>query len=459
MIVAGLILTFFVGFSLLNLISFRFSLLEKAGLSFLVGIASQTLLMLFMDGVGIGLTVTSVLTASVLLLIIPGIKMFRHRKSFSESLDVPSALPAGINLVWLLFIALIVYLEYMNWAKCIYFPTFDRDSLSGFDTIGWIISQEHTLKGLSVFQGDYISHINGPGSYITYMPMIQLSYAYLYALGAETSKLIPALIYLSFLVSFYAASRRFCGHTGAAIATFFVLITPEMIAFSSLSGTNAIHAVYASLGVIYTVLWLRGNERKDFVMAALLMAFNVWVRNEGVVFAAAAGIIVLAYKLKERNFKIIVLYLFISLLPLLLWGIFMKINGIYAEGIFIFKPFVDTQKMQVILHYFKTLLSASGYYGISFIAFGVAVVINILPIIKKKDLLSLLGITFLSLLFYMIVLYQIEYKWDSIENVLAYSAKRFLFCFIPLVWLYTLSNRYVVLMLGKLEKVLHINRL
>ena len=43
---------------------------------------------------------------------------------------------------------------------------------------------------------------------------------------------------------------------------------------------------------------------------------------------------------------------------------------------------------------------------------------------------------------YMIALYQIDYKWDSIQNVLAYSAKRFLFCFVPMAWFYAMSNNW-----------------
>lgn len=97
------------------------------------------------------------------------------------------------NLIWLFFIALIVYLEYMNFSKCIYFPTYDRDSLAGFDTIGYVIAQEHTLKGLSLFQADYMPQIHNAGSYIVYAPMVQLSYAFVYLLGTETSKLIPGI--------------------------------------------------------------------------------------------------------------------------------------------------------------------------------------------------------------------------------------------------------------------------
>ena len=158
----------------------------------------------------------------------------------------------------------------MNFSKCIYFPTYDRDSLAGFDTIGYVIAQEHTLKGLSLFQADYMPQIHNAGSYIVYAPMVQLSYAFVYLLGAETSKLITALIYLSFLIAFYGCMKRVINKTGSAIAVFFMMITPEMFAFSSLSATNVIHAVSASLGIIYIAIWFKYREKKRLISRCLI---------------------------------------------------------------------------------------------------------------------------------------------------------------------------------------------
>jgi hypothetical protein len=40
---------------------------------------------------------------------------------------------------------------------------------------------------------------------------------------------------------------------------------------------------------------------------------------------------------------------------------------------------------------------------------------------------------------YVTVLYQVDYQWDSIQNVLDFSAKRFLFCFVPMAWFFSVS--------------------
>ena len=69
MVSFGIFLSFLTGFVTVNLISLKFSLIEKLGLSFPIGIALQTLLMLLMDAVGIPLTRVSILVASVLLIL------------------------------------------------------------------------------------------------------------------------------------------------------------------------------------------------------------------------------------------------------------------------------------------------------------------------------------------------------------------------------------------------------
>lgn len=452
MLTIGLIVSFLLGFSLLNRLPGRFSIAEKAGLSFLLGISLQSLLMLIINGIGLQLTVVNIWCVSLLVILLLNYKVILRKEKFSLKLDWPGL--SIVNLVWLFFIILIVYLEYMNFAKCMFFPTFDRDSLAGFDTIGWVISQEHTLRNLSLFQGDYMSNINGAGSYITYMPMIQLSYAYVYMLGAETSKIIPALVFLSFLFAFYGGVSRFCGSTGAAVATFFMMITPEMIAFSSLSATNVIHAVYASLGIIYTALWLRDRTNYLLPLGAMLLGCNVWVRMEGIVFIGAAGIVLFLNIFKEKAYKSLFVFAAIAMAPLVLWVIFEKMYGIYAESIAITHPFWDGEKATLIWVNFKSLWSNTQYYGLSFYVFLITIALNIWFLIRKKDQLNLLGMTLLAMLFYMILLYQVDYKWDSIQNVLDFSAKRFLFCYIPLVWCYIFASRVGCSLFRALERFL-----
>lgn len=451
MLISGIIILIITGFLFINLISARFSWCEKIGLSFPLGLGLQTIMMAIINLAGIKLTSTSVMLTGVFLIIVLLIPIYFRKDRYTTFYKNSFCFRfSDHNLVWLFFIILISYLEYMNFSKCMYFPTFDRDSLAGFDTIGYVIAQEHTLKDLSLFQVDYMPQIHCAGSYIVYAPMVQLSYAFVYILGAENSKAIPALMYLFFLLAFYSSMKRVINRTGAAIATFFMMITPEMLAFSSLSATNVIHAISASLGIVYIAIWFKYRDKKDLYLGSSLLGLNIWTRTDGIVFILAALFVIFIDAIKKKTWKNLLPVSF-SFFPALLWFFFEKKSNIYAESIAILHPFWDADKASIIWEYMKSHYMNTLHYGWTFIALFISLLFNSWYIIRKKDNLTILLMMIIASILYMIALYQIDYKWDSIQNVLAYSAKRFLFCFVPIAWFYSMSNNWVKQVLKKLE--------
>jgi hypothetical protein len=453
MLYTGIILASITGFLFINAISPKFTLSEKVGLSFPTGLFFVTFIMLLLDAVNIPMTQNSILTG--ILIFSAGLitlTVFKRKASF-EALKKSFSFSffGEINAIWIFFVVLIVYIEYMNFQKCLFWPPYDRDSLAGFETIGYIISQEHTLKGLSIFDQGYVQYIHNAASYITYAPMVQLSYAFVYIFGAETSKIIPGLMYAFFLFSFYAVSKRVVKKTAAAVITFFVLLTPEMLSWSSLSMTNVIHAIFASLSIIYMAVWLRERQKRDLFLSAVLLAINSWCRTEGVVFIGAVLCILFVDMLLKKNYKDFAFYTLIAVSVFIVWNVFMKLNALYADSIIIAKPFWNGEKMDTIWKYMMDLYKSTTYYGITFIVFTIGFFANLWFLIRKRDNLYLLSIILLAMLFYIIVLYQIDYVWDKMENVLVYSAKRFMFCFIPVIWYYIASNGTVIWVMDKAE--------
>jgi hypothetical protein len=459
MLYTGIILASIAGFLFINALSTKFTLSEKIGLSFPIGLFFVTFIMLLMDAASISLTQNSILIGLlVFIAALITLTVLKWKASF-ESIKKSFSFSFGeLNAVWVFFLVLIIYVEYLNFQKCMFWPPFDRDSIAGFETIGYIISQEHTLKGLSIFQQDYISYIHSSASYITYAPMVQLSYAFVYLFGAETSKIIPGLMFAFFLFSFYAVSKRVVKKTMAMIITFFVLLTPELLAWSSLSMTNVIHAIFASLGIIYLAVWLRERQKKDLLLSAILLAINTWCRTEGIVFVGAALSILFVDMLLKKNYKDFALYTLIIVSVFFVWNVFMKLTGLVADGIIITKPFWDAEKADTIWKYMTDLYKSTQYYGITFIVFVAGFVINLWFLIRKRNNLYLLSTIVLSMAFYIIVLYQIDYVWDAMENVLLYSAKRFMFCFIPVIWFYVASNESVIWAMNKVETFLSVQQ-
>ena len=442
LVVSGIILTCLSGLLLTGIIGTRFSWTERIGLSFPLGMTLQTVVMALLDLMHIPLTSFSVLSAGAVTFAL--LMFFVARYRGFESFRITSAMLDDwkqANLVWVLLIILIGYCEYMNFSKCMFFPPSDRDSLAAFDTLGFVAAQDHTYMRMSLFDADYNPSIHRAGGSIAYAPFVQMSYAFVYILGAETSKSIPALMYLFFVIAFYGILRRNTGKTVAALSTLFMIMAPEMLAFSSLSTTNVMQAIFAGLGIAYTASWLRSRNDDELYAGALLLGANMWCRNEGIVFIGAACAILLIDCIRRKSYRKGLYFTGLSLLPAIIWFIYMKIGGLYTEGMAITRLFWDGEKAGLIVNGFWALFTNPIYYGWTFSVFAIFILGNSWFMIKRKDNLALLGIIVLSIVFYGLVVYHVDYVWDSIQNVLAYSAKRFFFCFVPMCWYFAATTQ------------------
>ena len=452
MVYLGLLLIFLTGFLLLKRISTVFTITECVGWAFPLGLGVVTLCMMLMDWICIPLTSVTLLILTIILLAAAIASVIPIRRHLLSSLR-PNFSFHWFNFVWLLLFILIVYAEYSNLLKTLYFPAYDRDSMAGFDTIGFVAAQEHTYHGMSIFDGSYMPRIHQAGSYITYMPMLQLSYAYVYALGAYTSKAIPAFFFLSFLFGFYGAVKRATCPTAALFATFGMLMSPEMFSFSSLSNTNVMHACLASGGIIYLCLWFRGHLHRDLLLGCLLLAINCFMRTEGFVFVFAAFLLVLWRSVQDKRYFRMLLPLG-SLIPILLFYVYAQTYGLTAQNVLIAPPFWDSQKASDLVGGAFFLVVRSPFYGWTFWLTFLSFVLNIVPTFKHRDSLAPMLCLLLPLGLYILLLYHINFVWDTLEHIINFSAKRFLFCFVPIAWFYIVTNQTVRNSLTKGEKYL-----
>ena len=123
------------------------------------------------------------------------------------------------------------------------------------------------------------------------------------------------------------------------------------------------------------------------------------------------------------------------------WFIDIKVGEIKTEDMVINRLFWDGEKAGLIVSGFWALFTSPIYYGWAFSVFAIFILGNSWFMIKRKDNLALLGMIVLSIVFYGLVVYHVDYVWDSIQNVLAYSAKRFFFCFVPMCWYFAATTQ------------------
>lgn len=433
---------------------------EIIGLIFPIGLFVQVMVLTTLDYLALPITVTMVTIGNAIIIagLIFYIKVKKIELSFDINFNSIKEYFLSKNLVWGVLLLLLIYFEYLNFSKCIYFPTFDRDSLAAFDTLGYVFAKENCISNISLFDENYNLSVKGGGSYIAYPPFTQVSYAFVYLLGASTSKIIPALLFASFIFALYGVLEKEIKPTGAILFTLLATITPEVIAFSSMSGTNVIHAIYASLGTIYALKWiLKGENIRDekFWGSALLLSANFLVRTEGVIFIGATGLFILISSIKNKGYKNLFIWGLVTILPSILWKIHQSVTGMTTESFVRAELFYDPEKAETIIYAFKALFSVQEYYGWSFIALICSCIITLLFIKKSKKVWIGWAILSLSVIGYGLVIYQVDYIWDSIMNVLNFSSKRFFFSFIPIAWYITATNYPIAKLFIKIDSLLN----
>lgn len=449
---AGILLLVVMGFVLGSVIGQgRLSLGEVIGLSFPLGAAMTSFLVLLLDMVGPfswnpWLILTQFFVLMVALLSLR--KGCRYRSSFPRLFRSGSDLfvKGSYNALFWVVLLVVVYIEWLNFYTTMSYPTFDRDGVVAFDVVGYVLSHEQTLKGLSIFQAEENPFIHGPGSCIAYAPLFQIVYGYVYWAGWPTSKVVPALMFLSFLISLYFFGRRFMTPTSSILMTFAVLITPRMLEYSCYSLLNVMQTVYTTMGVLYIYLWRYRNRDEDgkpfLIMSAILFSAAVLSRLEAIVFPFAAGILLLFYVLRRRiKIKDLILWSLIILVPLAIWLCFQKISGLASVNFYITHLFWNADKAGQIAGGFIKNFGRSADYGWVFYYLFIAVIANLIFFKgERKKRLFLFYVILISMFVYGVMLYHVDYLWDTLDRVLYSSSMRFFLSFIPLAWFYIFES-------------------
>ena len=477
MLLLSILITLTLGFSIVTAISTKFSILEKIGAAFLVGIGAQVFWMMLCDFVGIPITLVSVYIGSLLIWFGSWAYIITIRKtSVQEALwpynPFENTAWSKINLPWMTIMAFVAYILWAVTSKCLFWPTFEFDSIAGYDLMAKVLAEEGTFNN-SLFMSNGQSIFN-TSHRVIYPPITAGSFAYAYMSGAALPKIMTSLFYSSLLIYFYAAMRRTgATHLNSAFTLLLMMLIPEMTSHAALSQTNIPQAAYTATGIISLYVWAKDKEGNAHFLwlSMILLAWNSIVRTENFIFNFVAGLLVLAYTLRNFNKKnIIRLVIFgISLLlPFVLWTLYLKINGLKPD---VPAPMAldisyDADKFKQWWGYlwgFKDypggVVLNQNFYGLTsylyfFLLFASSIYVGIRyymnrgkELVKSNKMayhhLILIYITLIPFIVYAIFYYFIDYNWDSIRFVMMYSFKRGIFGVMTLFCFFIGTNALV----------------
>lgn len=462
MLATGIILCYLLGLSLLLVISRKYSLAELAGYSFLLGMGLETVFMFLLDLIGIKYSASVLTGISVFAIVALCGANYKQLLQLKSTWEMPKLTLKDINLVAVFLLCLIGYLFYAITVKNLFWPSTEHDTIGSFDKLGRIMAIEGKLH-ISLFK----YNLEGAGG--VYPPLYHSSFAYVYLFGAEMPKILTTLYFFSLLSVFYSAIKNFVGSTGAALATFILMLTPELFSHAALSLGNLPTTAYVCAGSLATITWLEKNDTKYFWLGAIGMAFVIWIRSDTIVFTAAALLLAGIYFFRTKDWKKTAVYSAMAVAPFIIWNLYLKLKiGVAQSAKFDLSMGYDSERFGVVSAYVKTFLLGGQHgavdggqlYGVVFVLFFVMVLINLLLVYKfgARPVLSkgANALLFFAVSFglYCLVFYFINVKVQNapISSLMESSFKRGMFFFAPVALFYAFTNYAAVGAFDRLEE-------
>ena len=452
MIVIGIILLFFVGLSILNAISDQFQLLEKIGLSLIIGLAYFSIVMLPLDLLGVKINQLSLLSTGFMAIIACNIK--NYKLIFSGlHFDTEEIKRYALNFTWLLCFGFILYLFSAITQKAFYWPTLEYDSVTGYDLMAKAIAYD------GKFNNSLFEYIRNSREYnrILYPPFVASTFAYGYIFGLKTAKLMTLIHFGAFILVFYAFVSKSMNRTGAIIFTLAMMVTPEFFSHAAMALTNLPNAVNTGIGLISLYLWLSQREKRYFYISMIMMAINNWTRSDSVVYSVVCAAFLGYDAIKNKTWKEFVIHPLVGLLPFVAWSNYItKVLHAESSSAYIQKHlFWDGEKITTMTASIKTyMLNGTDLFGITFLFLFIMVFVNLKKWYQKANMFLLMGVG--TWLFYTFIYYQMDnVVFDSLDFVMKVSYKRGLFCFVPLAWYYIATNQVMVWIFDKIEAFLY----
>jgi hypothetical protein len=443
MLFVGILMLYLSGAALLVRLHNGLSWKEMVSFSFVIGLGVNTFFMFLCDVIGFGFNQYVLFFATFALIVFSYDLLFDYYRSHKQYIRLPTLSLSEMNYPAIVLFFVIFVLFYIITTKNLYWPTSEHDAIGSFDKLGMVMALEGKLK-ISLFEWG----LQGSGG--IYPPFFHGGIAYMYLFGAESPKIITTLFFISMLLSFYAIAKMYVSSIVALFFTLLLEITPELYSHAALLLGNLPTTATVGLAALTLFVALDKNDMRYLWLSAIFTALALWCRNDTIGFAIAALGIVAFHFLKEKNWKVILIFSSISFSTFIIWTLYLKFKIDIVQG----SRFVDDfgfnlNKFDIIITYiiamlswkqFGTLPPGTMLYGLGFLIPLILILLNFKSL--KSDRPFILVYFLVSFLIYSLIFYLIDEQKQSspITELMESSFKRGMFCFLPILLFYAATN-------------------
>lgn len=434
-----LILTFFLGLTILRRINYRSDKIEISGLSLLLGIGFSTFLVFLLDVIGISLTFLSVFVSMgvvCLLLGYPELRNLLANKKFDFNLSFKTVKNISIE-EWFFLIIITGFIVISLW-RCYYLPITPYDSIVGIDLVAKYAVEAGQIN--SFMFNDLHGLLSTQPYYAPFAALCQIIYR---LADLPFGKIWLSLLFLSFIIIFYRKLRQEIHPVFAGLLTIILISIPEFYAYTFMVQTDFSNAVFVSLAIIYAFQFIKSQDMAHFWISAILFGFGCWSRSETFAFSLVAGLLVFIFTYKQKqnkSFLLVAYFIGISFLFFSIWNLYYlpHVLNYSPESYFKF-GFWDKERLTLLFDGMVGILFNINYWGYLPHVFVGFALINIVFFRDKENLFLLLWIIMLFTGF-LILLYHLQL---SISSNINNTFRRGSFKFWP-VMVYYIGTSYII---------------
>lgn len=434
MVIIGIILTFYLGYSVVLLLNFKSTPVLRFAMSYLVGIGIQTLLMFYLAFCNIKLDLLNV-SALILVFILTLnlIYYFVHKGFVHTHLaeDVVTFYRNGLrahkylSILEKCVIYVIVLLFVFVVVQGFYWPVAGWDSIALYDFRAKVFSQ-------TGYMWDAIER----GYFFGYPLMTSMMNTWVYLLGFNYPRFMYSLVYVCFSIVFYSLVRLSTKRLNALLFTLILMISPQIFGHSFFDYTNMPYTTFFFVSTAFMYLFTKNKRYSDLIVSALMMGIATWVRSTDP-FWTVNLIVLVIWSIFNKKVVPIFVYIAIFLPIQQSWNYFLtsmsqvvSTQSIAVSAVSIIFGKFDFVRLIQVSSFVLSVVGPMLY--MYFILIIIALVRNVKSI-KKYMYLNLLVFGNTALLF--VGSYVFSYIWPG-WSLIGESLGRMSFVFIPLFLYY-----------------------
>ena len=334
--------TAFLGWNTLSLLSggkkaAPLSVLEKAGLSYALGLGLITVQMFIMSLFGMEYTRDAILIPWIFVVAANLLWIYARRK---EALP-PGPAPERKQFTFyeLLLLFSIALQTLYNFFRALIRPIESYDAVAIYGLKSKMIYLAHGISGgffkevSSLFQG----------AHADYPLLVPLSETWFYTFAGRFAdfsvKAIFPLFYISLLLIFYEGVKRATGKRFfALLAVFFLATVKQFSDYATIGVADLVLGAYFGISIFYLYRWFTEKRCVFLNISVISSVLCIWTKNEGAFLALMSGFALLCYavanfkKINAKDIFRVFIYAALVIAAVFSWHAFTASKGLANEN-------------------------------------------------------------------------------------------------------------------------------